>query len=250
MPFERLVALTLDALSIFKSEYAIGVIVAVMLCAAIFVIIRIFISDLHQNFCIRAVCAALKTGYYNPSSSSGEALKRASEVALSYDYADFQRAWREYYSSVEFDRDANSFVSPLDPNMIFNPEALGFNMRRFDRISSLFVSVGLVLTFMGLVAALQQSGAAILSAGAADADIKVALSELLQVVSSKFILSITGLSCSIIINLAIERRTRYNRRTVEILNMALSKTVKFMPIEAIFFDIRSLLQDRLGMDAS
>ena len=171
-------------------------------------------------------------------------------MALSYDYADFQRAWREYYSSVEFDRDANSFVSPLDPNMIFNPEALGFNMRRFDRISSLFVSVGLVLTFMGLVAALQQSGAAILSAGAADADIKVALSELLQVVSSKFILSITGLSCSIIINLAIERRIRYNRRTVETLNVALSKTVKFMPIEAIFFDIRSLLRERRGLDAS
>lgn len=246
MIFETFVDLMLSALALFKSDLAIGLIAVVMLLCASGVILSIQTARETQLQCLGAVRGALRNGFSDSRLSPDQRLKDANIAAFSYDFPEFERGWKEYYSSVSHDTATHNFASPIAPSAVFSVETLGFSSKAWGRIASLFVSVGLVLTFMGLVAALQQSGAAIVTAGAEEADIKAALSELLQVVSSKFILSITGLSCSIVINLFIDRREQSDRQAVAKLNEDLGNFIAYQPIESVFFDMRELLRKQLA----
>jgi hypothetical protein len=235
---ETLIEAALRALSIFKSDTAIGFIAVVMLACAALAILRVTFIDLHKNFCLSRVGEQVMSGAVGRVGNVRGPLEGASRTALAYDYPEFRVRWLEFAGSVQPDPVSGRLATPIDTNSIFNIEAIGLTLRNFERVAALFVSVGLVLTFMGLVAALQQSGVAILSAGEGDADIKAALSDLLLIVSSKFILSITGLICSILVNLAIDRRLKYNRRCVARLNAAISGAVAFVPAEVLLRDIR------------
>lgn len=232
---EFLIETIVALLSVFKSDRAIGSIVAVMIACALFAIVRVATANLHQNFCINSVWHILTR------SGDQDTLAHASSTARAYDYPEFNARWAEFHASVKADPTSGRPSTPVHPSSLFSIEALGLTMRNYERVAALFVSVGLVLTFMGLVAALQQSGVAILSAGSADTDIKSALSDLLLIVSSKFILSITGLACSITINLAIDQRLNYNRRCVSRMNAALDAAVDFVPAEVLLRDMRDLL---------
>ena len=248
---QTLIETALEALSIFKSDTAIGFIVVVMLACATLAILRVSFIDLHKNFCLAGVGERLTSTTQARGEDLRDPLGGASRTALAYDYPEFRTRWIEFAGSVKRDPVSGRLATPIDTKSIFNIEAIGLTLRNFERVAALFVSVGLVLTFMGLVAALQQSGVAILSAGEGDADIKAALSDLLLIVSSKFILSITGLICSILVNLAIDRRLKYNRRCVARLNAAISGAVAFVPAEVLLRDIRDgLARERLGPGAA
>jgi hypothetical protein len=235
---ETLIGTALQALSIFKSDTAIGFIVVVMLACAALAILRVTFIDLHKNFCLAKVSQQLISNATGRGGDVRDPLEGASRTALAYDYPEFRVRWVEFSESVKREPVSGRLATPIDTKSIFNIEAIGLTLRNYERVAALFVSVGLVLTFMGLVAALQQSGVAILSAGEGDADIKAALSDLLLIVSSKFILSITGLICSILVNLAIDRRLKYNRRCVAGLNASISSAVAFVPAEVLLRDIR------------
>jgi hypothetical protein len=246
MVFEAFVKLVLSGLAIFKSDMAIGLIAVAMLICASVVIMSIQMARETQLQCLSAVRGALLNGFADSKISPDLRLKDANIAAFSHDFPEFERAWREYYSSIVHDTTSLTFTSPIAPSSVFSNETLGFSTKAWGRSAGLFVSVGLVLTFMGLVAALQQSGAAIVTAGGSESDIKHALSELLQVVSSKFILSITGLSCSIAINLFIDRREQFDRLAIAKLNEELNNFIAYQPIEEVFFDMRALLRQQLA----
>ena len=239
--FESLIEALLTLLSIFKSNEAIGFIVTVMLACALLSIYRVYRTDFNKNSCLNSVTNKLAYAHSQIASNLQEELQSASDTAQTYDYPEFQAKWTEYFHSVQMDFKSGRPSSPIDPKVVFNIEDLALTLRPFERVAALFVSVGLVLTFMGLVAALQQSGAAILSAGSDNAEIKASLSDLLIILSSKFILSITGLLCSIAINLAIDQRLKYNRHCLSRLNAALARTVDFLPVEVILRDIKDHL---------
>ena len=241
--FGSLIEALLTILSIFKNNDAIGLIVTVMLACAVFAIYKVLTIDLQKNLCINGVSNKLAYAHSQIASNLQEELRSASDTAQTYDYPEFQAKWTEYFYSVKPDLKSGRPSTPIEPGSVFNIESLNLNLRNFERVAALFVSVGLVLTFMRLVAALQQSGAAILSAGSDDAEIKASLSDLLIILSSKFILSITGLLCSIAINLAIDQRLKYNRRCLSRLNAALARTVDFLPVEVILRDIKDRLAD-------
>ena len=68
-----------------------------------------------------------------------------------------------------------------------------------DQVDCLFVSTGLVLTFLGLIAALRESGQTILLAGQDPQLLQLSLSDLLRIASAKFIMSLAGLVASIVL---------------------------------------------------
>ena len=239
--FGSLIEAILTILSVFKNNDAIGFIVTVMLACAAFAIYKVLTIDLHKNLCINSVRNKLGYAHSQIASNLQEELQSASDTAQTFDFPEFQAKWTEYFSSVKPDPISGRPSIPIEPRSIFNIENLDLNLRNFERVAALFVSVGLVLTFMGLVAALQQSGAAVLSAGSDNVEIKASLSDLLIILSSKFILSITGLLCSIAINLAIDQRLKYNRSCLSRLNAALARTVDFLPVEVILRDIKDQL---------
>jgi len=104
-------------------------------------------------------------------------------------------AWREFRETLVPHEEAGEtiFRNSVRPSAFFNLEDLGFGAGFWRHVPSLFVSVGLFLTFLGLVSALEsiapEDGGTIGS---------TQLNTLLTVASAKFIMSLTGLLCSII----------------------------------------------------
>ncbi len=99
-------------------------------------------------------------------------------------------------------------VRPSDFININDAEHCGLGIKWFHRLSAMYVGVGLLFTFAGLVAALYFSSAAInavINSAATpyvaghEADVQRALAQLLNTATFKFLTSIAGLGCSILL---------------------------------------------------
>ncbi len=90
-------------------------------------------------------------------------------------------------------------LATVRPSMFWNVDDLRMDHGSWRVVPSVFVSVGLFLTFLGLVAALTQTENLLGSAG----DAQEGLKKLLSTASAKFIMSLTGLACSILFGLIL-----------------------------------------------
>ena len=99
-------------------------------------------------------------------------------------------------------------VRPADFININDAEHSGLKIKWFHELSGVYVGVGLLFTFAGLVAALYFSSAAINAVintaampdgGGHDSDVQRALAQLLNTATFKFLTSIAGLGCSIVL---------------------------------------------------
>lgn len=110
-------------------------------------------------------------------------------------------AWIEYRESLK--RDESRILYLRHPGDYFGLETIGsaaFPARFFAAAHGYFVGIGLLLTFVGLVAALKFSAAGVASSDLAVA--KQALNALLAAASFKFMTSIAGLGCSLVLSVA------------------------------------------------
>jgi len=113
------------------------------------------------------------------------------------------RGWHEYHETLILpaDEDSRGYIrNTVRPYEFFNKDDLGFESTIWRQIPSLFVSVGLFFTFLGLIAALHGSGD-IFAAGADAQSQRGGMQDLLKIASAKFIMSLSGLACSIVFNL-------------------------------------------------
>jgi len=242
MIFSALVELFLEFLKIFQSSTIIGFISFTMISIMLVSCALVTLQNRHQNQCLSTVFKTFKSRNFEQVPLQKGELININSIFNMYDYPALHAIWREYYSAIPINGEHSEIVSPVDAGLIFTAESLNLSVRKWDRVSSLFISIGLVLTFMGLVAALQQSGNAILTAGDDTTDLKGALSTLLVVVSSKFILSITGLVCSITLNIAAEARARKNARDLAEFTALLNRAIRYIPVETLLMDMRVSLQ--------
>ena len=126
-------------------------------------------------------------------------------------------AWEEFReTTVNPEHDTGQLHNTERPTLFFAREELGLERGIWRQVPALFVSVGLFLTFLGLVAALDQTSQILDSATAnGDGAITDGLKILLRIAGAKFIMSLTGLFCSIIFTLVL----RYVvRRTDDVLH--------------------------------
>ncbi len=109
-------------------------------------------------------------------------------------------AWREFRETLVPQEEDRQVIlrNSVRPSAFFNIEDLGFSAGFWRYVPSLFVSVGLLLTFLGLVSALESIVPAKGEVIGNDQ-----LSTLLSVASAKFIMSLTGLLCSILFTLVL-----------------------------------------------
>ena len=119
-------------------------------------------------------------------------------------------AWGEFReTSIPPMPESDRLSNTVRPAAFFHHEELGLDRGMWRQIPTMFVSVGLFLTFLGLVAALDQThetlDQAVATGGSAATD---DLKTLLRIAGTKFIMSLTGLLCSIIFTLVL----RYNAR--------------------------------------
>lgn len=111
-----------------------------------------------------------------------------------------KRTWSNFCDGLEEidgkDAALSALVAPAD---CFNRDSLHIGHGIWRQVPGLFVSTGLVLTFLGLIAALRESGQTILLAGQDPQLLQLSLSDLLRIASAKFIMSLAGLVGSIVL---------------------------------------------------
>lgn len=127
----------------------------------------------------------------------GDAGKAAALDAAMVKHPLMARAWKLYHATL--DDDGTRVSSPFPPSRYLNMRALehaGLRLRFFLGLPNDFVGLGLIFTFLGLVAGLYFASKSMLSANLADA--RNALTMLLHAATFKFLTSITGIGISMV----------------------------------------------------
>jgi len=119
------------------------------------------------------------------------------------------------------------------PSTYFNLDDLHMGLGGWRMWPGLFVSIGLLCTFLGLIAALAQTQASLQAGGGDQAQMMAALEGLLRTASAKFIMSVTGLFCSILFTFAYRSWSGFLERSVAGLAHALETKMAFVSLEAL-----------------
>lgn len=137
-------------------------------------------------------------------------------------------AWREYRETlVQHDEDGTTrFRNSVRPSVFFNADDLHFGAGGWRIVPGLFVSIGLFLTFLGLISALNSMDFA------AD-KVQSSLRELLTIASAKFIMSLTGLFCSIMFTILLRVRMSQIEKSVHDLCASIEKRLTFISLEVL-----------------
>lgn len=130
----------------------------------------------------------------------------------------------------------------IRPASFLNVEDLGFGPGFFRILPNTLVSAGLLLTFLGLVAALHQFSQS-MDVGADGMD--GAMRDFMQIASAKFVMSLVGLFCSILFTFLL--RTRQNKLDAAIhrLCIGIERRLVFVSLEDIGFrQLRAATEQR------
>lgn len=150
-------------------------------------------------------------------------------------------AWSEYRETmiVYGDGDDRILRNSVRPSAFFNTEDLRFGPGFFRIVPGLFVTIGLFLTFLGLIAALSA-----VDVQGDPEQMKKGLEALLKAASAKFIMSLTGLFCSIIFT--IELRSGVSRIEHDIHNTCheIETRLSFLSLEDIAVDQLAAMREQ------
>lgn len=158
--------------------------------------------------------------------------QEAKKVRTRKGYVHIAAAWEEFRETLIEDKGANRPVlrNSVRPSSFFNLEDLHFGPGFSRYMPGLFVTVGLFLTFLGLISALQQI------TGLSDAspkEMRASLDGLLGAASAKFIMSLTGLLASIIFTIVLRWLTGKVENQIHTLCADLESRLSFISLEAV-----------------
>jgi methyl-accepting chemotaxis protein len=146
-------------------------------------------------------------------------------------YASVVAAWTEYRETLVLhgEGEARHLRNSVRPSTFLNLEDLEYGAGFWRIVPGLFVTIGLFLTFLGLVAALGQ-----MNVGSADpAELQGMLDGLLTTASAKFIMSLTGLACSIVFTVVLRIGLGRLEHHIHALCSRVEYLLKFISLEDI-----------------
>lgn len=157
-------------------------------------------------------------------------------------YRNIVAAWREYRETLVLygEGDARHLRNSVRPSSFFNSDDLEFGAGFWRIVPGLFVTIGLFLTFLGLVAALSVMDVS----GADSAALKDSLDKLLQTASAKFIMSLTGLLCSIVFTIVLRIGLGRIEHQIHGLCSRVEYLLKFISLEDIAVDQLSAIREQ------
>jgi len=137
-------------------------------------------------------------------------------------------AWEEYRETLVPHEEGGEIIlrNAVRPSVFLNAEDLRFGVGGWRIVPGLFVSVGLFLTFLGLIAALQTMS------GGAEIDGEV-MRRLLTVASAKFIMSLTGLFCSIVFTIELRVLYGWLEEALHELCSVIEQRLPYISLEAL-----------------
>lgn len=158
--------------------------------------------------------------------------QEAKKVQTRKGYAHITAAWDEFRETLIEDKSADQPIlrNSVRPSSFFNLEDLHFGPGFSRYVPGLFVTVGLFLTFLGLIAALRQITG---MSEASPEEMRASLDGLLGAASAKFIMSLTGLLASILFTVLLRIVTGKVENRIHTLCAALEKRLLFISLEEV-----------------
>ncbi len=158
------------------------------------------------------------------------------------------KGWEEYCETIVVDDvDGPPILrNSIRPTSFLNMEDLGFGPGSFRIVPSTFVSTGLLLTFLGLVAALHGFSSS-LSGDANQPGVAMdsAMTDFMQIASAKFVMSLVGLFCSIIFTILMRRMVDGTDAALHNLCVEIERRLVFVSLEDIGFrQLRAATEQR------
>lgn len=157
--------------------------------------------------------------------------QKIDKKAVNYGHQTLADAWHEYRETLVLygEGDSRLYRNSVRPSNFFNTDDLKYGAGFWRIVPGLFVTVGLFLTFMGLVAALSVMKVD----GVDSATLQTSLDKLLSAASAKFIMSLTGLLCSILFTIVLRIGTDRIEANVHRLCSRLESQLKFISLEDV-----------------
>ena len=106
-------------------------------------------------------------------------------------------------------------------------------MNSLDNWPNTFVGIGLLVTFLGLTVAVYDTARAINHASTDVDEVLKALENLLTVASIKFLTSVSGIGCSIIMNLSIKSMQSNINQKLNRLHDRIERCLEFLSLERL-----------------
>ena len=156
--------------------------------------------------------------------------QRIDEQGKSRERRQIANAWSEYRETlVSFETgDETVLRNSVRPGIFFNVDDLGFSSGFLRIVPGLFVTVGLFLTFLGLISALGALSGDLEKSGEIT---QKAMTDMLAVASAKFIMSLTGLFCSILFTIILRYSIGLVEKHLHGINAALEHRLSFISLE-------------------
>lgn len=199
--------LILTAASMLKEDQAPGLFCIILLAFLGLLIVRFSMIVRARSSVLRRATKLIRRST-GPDKFRDEfsAIKQELERWKGAEARHLSDTWNEFRETTIEPKPGNTFGirNSIRPSTFFNLEDMGFSVSGWRFVPGFLVSIGLAATFLGLIAALQQTGQS-LQAGGDQRQVELALTQLLTVASAKFIMSLTGLVCSIIFTLVLRR---------------------------------------------
>ena len=148
------------------------------------------------------------------------------------------RGWKAYKALLTREEDGG-LAAAFPAAEVFEP--LDDPARALEWWANILVAIGLMITFMGIVAALSEATAAIAAGGGAGGA-EQALLGLLAIAATKFWTSIAGVLSSILLRMVARRRRQRIEALQADLFQALDSSVNFAPPERVMFDQLAVLR--------
>lgn len=222
------------ASSFLTEEKAPGLVSIVILCSLLTAIVVVSTSSRRKLKALRWLEGEVRA----TKDEADFALKvnkisqEAKKVRTEKEYTHITAAWDEFRETLLEDSSGEQPVlrNSVRPSSFFNLEDLHFGPGFFRFLPGLFVTVGLLLTFLGLISALQQITGL---SNASPEDMRISLDRLLGAASAKFIMSLTGLFASIVFTIVLRVLMSQVERRIHSLCADLENRLSFVSLESV-----------------
>jgi uncharacterized protein YukE len=156
------------------------------------------------------------------------------------------QAWRAFDQTTFRKAGSAEIQTTIRPGALINignarERLVGLKM--MGSVPGYFVGIGLFLTFIGLVLALQQASAAVNSSDAGG--MQIATRQLLRVATFKFATSIAGLGSSIVLSILFRAYTVFIEAAFDRFNHELEDRLHFTSSQSIAWDMNEALSAQL-----
>lgn len=215
--------------SLLKNEAVPGLVALLLVIALIAISIRWYLQThkKHQalSFLIKQISSTTRLNF-------AQKLTDIDKLVIKADANKYQKtisqAWTQFRDTNIITKNEKQPVinNTVRPSLFFNLDDLDFGADNYKIAPAMFVSIGLLLTFLGLISALS-------AMTGLDSSVSSALEDLLTIASAKFIMSLVGLFCSIVFSIIMNQGISKTNQQLHELNSLIESRMPFISLESI-----------------